>query len=252
MKKRAILPNIITGLNLLFGIFSLMLTFNEDYIPASICIFIAMICDLLDGQIARHQNATSQFGVEFDSLSDLVSFGIAPGMLAFSFYLHSFDELGVFIVSAYMLTCAIRLARFNVQTKPGAKKVFSGLPSPAAAGLVASSIVLVAQYESSIFMKLFPVTVLVASILMVSTIKYPVPIGFVYFIKNRVTGWPRIILLGILVVLLFTHTELFLNGVFTLYALFGLVRSILLARPQHIPLKAFIKSHKHRNRSQGE
>ena len=241
MNRNIILPNIITGLNFLFGIFALILIFNEDFIPASICIFISMICDLLDGQVARRNNATSHFGMEFDSLSDLVSFGIAPGMLLFAFHLHELNELGIFIVSVYILSCGIRLARFNVTAKPASKNVFSGLPSPAAAGLVCSSLILVTKYNSVFFLKLLPMTVLTAGILMISSVKYPVPVGFIYFMKNKITGLPRLAVLGLGAVLLFTRTEILLYAIFAIYVTFGITRAVLQYAPNRIPTKASLK-----------
>ncbi|RJP58001.1 MAG: CDP-diacylglycerol--serine O-phosphatidyltransferase [Candidatus Auribacter fodinae] len=226
MRKVVILPNIITAMNLLFGVFALMLIYNNDLFSAAICIFSAMLCDLMDGQVARRHNATSQFGLEFDSLSDLVSFGVAPSMLAFSFVLRDMNELGVFISAAYILACGLRLARFNVMAQSSGKKHFSGLPSPAAAGVVCSSFMLILRHDYSFAYKIFPLTVLLAGVLMVSSVKYPVPIGLILFLKNKMSPLPRLLVVSVFSVLVFTSTEIMLYAVFAGYVAFGLTRSI--------------------------
>ncbi len=230
--SKVLLPNIVTGCNLLFGIFSLMLVLNEDYVMASICIFIAMLFDFLDGQVARWQQATSQFGMEFDSLCDLVSFGIAPGMMAFAAYMRELDELGIFICCVYMLACGVRLAKFNVlASKSTGKKSFYGLPSPAAAGFVCSTFMMLNKFENPLMIKLFPISILGAGILMVSNIKYPVPMGFFFFLKNRITGLPRVALLGFFAFLFIRHAEILIYGIFSTYLVTGIVRSVLAAQP---------------------
>jgi len=247
MNRNVILPNVITGLNFLFGLFALMLIYNEEYVFAVICIFMSMLCDFLDGQVARRNNATSKFGFEFDSLSDLVSFGIAPGMLSYSYLLRDLDELGVIIASVYMLATGIRLAKFNTVAKSSGKKVFLGLPSPAAAGVVCSAFVFVNKYETVAFLKIFPVVVFATGLLMVTNIKYPVPVGFLYFLKNKIKGWPRIVFAGLVVLLLFNFTEIFLNSIFLVYVFFGLSRAIFSVIPYNAPVKAYISALKNKN-----
>lgn len=231
-RSRVLLPNIVTGCNLLFGIFALMLILSEDYPLACICIFIAMIFDFLDGQVARWQHATSQFGMEFDSLCDLVSFGIAPGMIGFAYYLRELDELGVFISALYMLACGVRLARFNVlASKSTGKKIFLGLPSPAAAGFICSSLLLLNKFDNVLLLKLFPVSMLSAGILMVSNVKYPVPLSFFFFLKNRITGLPRFAFLGVFAFLFVQHAEMLVYAGFSLYLVMGIVRTALARQP---------------------
>ncbi|MDX9702853.1 MAG: CDP-diacylglycerol--serine O-phosphatidyltransferase [Candidatus Auribacterota bacterium] len=224
--RRVILPNIVTGCNLLFGIFALMLVLTEDYAMACICIFIAMLFDFLDGQVARWQQATSQFGMEFDSLSDLVSFGIAPGLMGFAAYMREMDEIGVFICAVYMLACGIRLAKFNVlASKPTGKKIFYGLPSPAAAGFVCSTLLLLNKFDNALIVKLFPLSVLGAGILMVSNVKYPVPMSFLFFLKHRITGLPRVIFIGVFAFLFVSHAEILMYSVFSIYMITGIIRT---------------------------
>lgn len=241
MRKIVILPNAITAMNLLFGVFSLMFIYNDDHFAASICIFSAMLCDLMDGQVARYHNATSKFGLEFDSLSDLVSFGVAPGMLVFTYALKEMNELGIFIASAYILACGLRLARFNVSAQSSGKKSFSGLPSPAAAGVVCSTLMISLIDSTESFYKMLPFSVLLAGILMVSSVKYPVPVGLLIFLKNRIIGLYRILFLAVLMILLFRYTEVMLYITFVGYAAFGLARAILATSHTIAPVKSTLK-----------
>ena len=139
LEFRQIAPNMVTSGNLLCGLFSLMLAVEGRFVPAAWLIFFATLFDGLDGKVARSLGGGTQFGLEFDSLADLVSFGIAPGML---FYLVSFRGvlgiLGAAVSCFFVLCVALRLARFNVVHVPGP---FQGLPSPAG-GLFAASFVL--------------------------------------------------------------------------------------------------------------
>lgn len=239
MNRKTILPNIVTGLNFLFGIFSLMFILNEEYSYAVICVFVAMLCDFLDGQIARKNNATSDFGVQFDSMSDLVSFGIVPGILAFSFVLREMAELGVFISCVYMLSCGIRLAVFNVKTQTSSKKEFIGLPSPNAAGLVCSCIILIIKYDNPFLLRIFPIVVLGSAVLMLSKVKYPVPMNFIYFLRSKFTKWTRWGLVSAFVVLLYTNTEIVMSLGFVSYTIFGLTRSVFIKLSSRSPIKAF-------------
>jgi CDP-diacylglycerol--serine O-phosphatidyltransferase len=133
---RKIAPNMVTSGNLLCGMFSLMLAFHGRYVPAAWMIFCAVIFDGLDGKVARSLGGGSQFGLEYDSLADLVSFGVAPGMMMYMASLHAFGGIiGAIVACFYALCVALRLARFNVVHVPGP---FQGLPSPAGGLFVAS------------------------------------------------------------------------------------------------------------------
>ncbi len=110
-----IIPNLFTSGNLFCGIFSIISVLDEKYITAAISILVAMIFDTLDGKLARLTKTTSRFGVEYDSLSDLVSFGVAPGLLAYAWALRGFGRLGWVALFLFVVCGALRLARFNVQ-----------------------------------------------------------------------------------------------------------------------------------------
>ena len=133
-----LLPNLLTTLNLLAGFYSLVSVLEWRFTQAAWAILLALVFDNLDGRIARFTRSTSRFGAEYDSLADLVSFGIAPGILIYMWALQAFGKVGWLAAVLYVATAALRLARFNVQVIEGGR--FNGLPSPAAGGLIASTV----------------------------------------------------------------------------------------------------------------
>jgi CDP-diacylglycerol---serine O-phosphatidyltransferase len=173
-------PNLITSMGLMAGFFSICKSFDGDFQKAAWAIFVAGIFDGLDGRVARMTKTTSKFGVQYDSLSDLVSFGVAPSLLMYNFALrHSaYPGLGWGVALLFMVCGALRLARFNVQTATVDGRWFIGLSIPSAAGVVV--------FTSLFFMNLGFVTeagtasapnllmalTLLAGLLMVSTVRY--------------------------------------------------------------------------------
>ena len=137
-----ILPNLITASSLFAGFYSLVATLNGNYKTAAIWIFISAICDGLDGKVARMTGTTSKFGVEFDSLADLVAFGVTPAFLMYAWALKPFGRLGWVAAFLFLVCAALRLARFNVQVDTVESKRFIGLPTPASACMVASTVLL--------------------------------------------------------------------------------------------------------------
>lgn len=135
-KKIYLLPNLVTAANIFCGFFSMIQAFQGDYLKAAWLLVLAAIFDALDGRIARLAKATSEFGVQFDSLSDLTSFGMAPAMLIYLSELHGFGRLGIGTAFLFLICAALRLARFNIRTKICPKGYFEGAPSPIAAGTV--------------------------------------------------------------------------------------------------------------------
>ena len=134
-----VLPNLFTTANLFCGFYSIIYSIQKDFKSAAIAVVIAAIFDLLDGRLARLTHATSKFGAEYDSLCDLVSFGLAPSILMFQWALGPFERLGWVACFLYAACGALRLARFNVQVGVVEKNYFQGLPIPMAAGIVASA-----------------------------------------------------------------------------------------------------------------
>ncbi|MET0513786.1 MAG: CDP-diacylglycerol--serine O-phosphatidyltransferase [Nitrospiraceae bacterium] len=170
-----LIPNLCTTGNLFCGVFSILSVFNGNHLSAAIAILVAMIFDMLDGKLARLTNSTGQFGVEFDSLADVVSFGVAPGLLIYSFALNGQGMFGVAVMFAYVAMGAVRLARFNATVASSDSKYFTGLAIPAAAGVVASLVIFdlhITKMGSEVKPILILIITLGLAFLMVSTIKY--------------------------------------------------------------------------------
>jgi CDP-diacylglycerol--serine O-phosphatidyltransferase len=140
LRRRGIylLPNLFTTAALFAGFFSIVQSMNNKFEIAAVAIFIAMVLDGLDGRVARMTHTQSEFGAEYDSLSDMVSFGVAPSIIVYEWALKGLGKWGWFAAFIYCAGTALRLARFNTNIEVVDKKNFQGLPSPAAAALVAS------------------------------------------------------------------------------------------------------------------
>ncbi len=168
-----ILPNLITTGNLFFGFYSIILALSGHFEKAAYAIVGAAIFDLLDGRVARLTRSTSKFGAEYDSLCDLVSFGVAPAMLLYLWALEPFGRMGWIASFLFLTGGALRLARFNVQAHVVEKAYFQGLPIPMSAGIVASSVLafgdLNLQPKGSLVLLLM--TVLLGA-LMISSFRY--------------------------------------------------------------------------------
>lgn len=169
-----ILPNLITAGSLFAGFYSMVATLNGNYGTAAIWIFISAICDGLDGKVARLTGTTSQFGVEFDSLADLVAFGVTPGLMMYAWALKPFGRLGWLAAFLFVVCGALRLARFNVQVTTVESKRFVGLPIPAAASMVASTVLLFNHFGWPSSYKRLAILALIylLAFLMVSSVKY--------------------------------------------------------------------------------
>ena len=133
-----LLPTLFTIGNLLCGFTAIVMSFRGDLRRAAIFIIVAGVLDLLDGRIARMTGTTSEFGSEFDSLADIVSFGVSPAMLAYAWVLEPFGRVGWLVSFMFVVCAAMRLARYNIQAHPGEKRHFVGLSSPVAAGSMAA------------------------------------------------------------------------------------------------------------------
>lgn len=147
------IPNILTMLALCSGLTAFRFAFDEKWEPAVLCIVIAAVLDALDGRVARLLKQTSKFGAELDSLSDFFAFGVAPAMLLYLWTLHESGSVGWVIALFYCVCCALRLARFNTALEAPslplwAKNYFTGVPSPAAAGLVLLPVIVSFQTDA--------------------------------------------------------------------------------------------------------
>ncbi|MEZ5571983.1 MAG: CDP-diacylglycerol--serine O-phosphatidyltransferase [Halioglobus sp.] len=135
-----LLPNLFTTAALFAGFYAIIIAIRGDFENAAIAIFAAMVLDGLDGRIARLTNTSSKFGAEYDSLADMVSFGVAPALVVFSWALGDLGKFGWSAAFIYVACAALRLARFNTQIDTADKNYFTGLASPAAAAIIASTV----------------------------------------------------------------------------------------------------------------
>ncbi|MCF6245505.1 MAG: CDP-diacylglycerol--serine O-phosphatidyltransferase [Sulfurovum sp.] len=168
-----ILPNLFTASSIFVGVISIVKASQGHFIDASWLILLALVFDGLDGRVARMTNTTSQFGVEFDSLADIISFGIAPAMLLYFFIGHEFGKFGILVSALYVIFGAIRLARFNISTAKADPNVFIGLPIPTAAIFVSMWILLFNKYALEGYAFTLLLLSLVVAMLMVSNFRYP-------------------------------------------------------------------------------
>jgi CDP-diacylglycerol--serine O-phosphatidyltransferase len=169
-----VLPNLFTTGNLFCGFWAIISVFQEKFFYAAVAILLASAFDFLDGKVARLSGATSKFGVQYDSLADLVSFGIAPALLAFSWALRPYGRFGWLAAFLFVVCGALRLARFNVQSSSGEVKYFKGLPIPIAAMMIALTILLYIRLIETDWVKdiVILVMIYVLAFLMVSNIRY--------------------------------------------------------------------------------
>ncbi len=167
-------PNFFTAASIFSGFYSISLALQSSFESASWFIFLALIFDGLDGRVARLTNTATHFGVEFDSLADIVAFGVAPALLMYLYIGDEYGRIGIVASALFIIFGAVRLARFNVMTSRIEPSVFIGLPIPTAAIMIATAILLMERYEqiSHIHVLLLPLSVLL-SVLMVSNIRYP-------------------------------------------------------------------------------
>jgi CDP-diacylglycerol--serine O-phosphatidyltransferase len=237
-RRRSIflLPSLLTTGNLFCGFLAVVWTAEGRYDHAALAILAGIVLDVLDGRIARLMQATSQFGVEFDSLADVVSFCVAPAFLLYAVALSRLGRaawLGAFL---FVICGALRLARFNVHTGTIDRRFFIGLPTPAAAGLASATVLLFGGAELPRW-GLFAIsaaTYLVA-LLMVSTVRYW-SFKELAFAQRHPLETLLVVVLGIMIIA--THHQLFLFVLFAVYVLSGPVRYVLVGRREAPALAA--------------
>ncbi|AJC91274.1 phosphatidylserine synthase [Campylobacter subantarcticus LMG 24377] len=218
-----ILPNLFTAASIFLGIISVIASINQNFDKALIYIILSLICDGLDGRVARATNSTSKFGVEFDSLADLIAFGVAPAILFYMSIGYEYGRFGSLIAGLFVVFGAIRLARFNVTTGTYEPSVFIGLPIPTAAVVSALWVGAYLYYDFLHNFSLMIVCIqILLAFLMVSNIRYP---SFKKIDLKRANVLKVLILLVILFSMLYLY---FLESaliVASLYVCYGLVRS---------------------------
>lgn len=171
-----VVPAAITSLGLLSGFYAIISAVNSHFELAALMIIVAFCCDGLDGRVARASRTSSQFGIEYDSLSDVVAFGTAPASLIYMFGLEPLGNLGWIVSGAYVVCAALRLARFNVQVGGVDKRRFVGLPVPGAAAMIAGLVLAYSYFEMNSARLLSTVAApltLVLAFLMISRVPYP-------------------------------------------------------------------------------
>ncbi|WP_205342934.1 CDP-diacylglycerol--serine O-phosphatidyltransferase [Denitrificimonas caeni] len=235
-----LLPNLFTTANLFAGFYSIICAINGNFYVAAATVFVAMVLDGLDGRVARLTNTQSAFGAEYDSLSDMVAFGLAPAIIAYQWALSELGNVGLTIAFIYVACAALRLARFNTQIGIVDKRWFIGLASPAAAGLVAGMVWAIWAFSDEgvggadlpfAVIILFAILVALAGLLMVSNIKY-------YSFKDLdLKG--RVPFVAILVVVLvfavvFSDPPRILLLMFLVYAASGPVQYMLRLRKRQV------------------
>lgn len=221
-------PNLITTLSLLSGFFSILSSTQGEFYKASLAIFLSAILDGADGRVARMLNAQSPFGEQYDSLADLLAFGVAPAILIYSFALQPLGRVGIGCAFIFTACAAFRLARFNVQIGEVDKKYFVGLASPLAAILVTSSVMVaidhnqwIGQY-AGLVMVIAAIWVVICGLLMVSNIKY---YSFKEFDKKKVPFVALII--GVLVMAIVLYDiPVGILAIGIIYALSGIFTTI--------------------------
>src|SRR6266705_4145025 len=230
LRRRGIylLPNAFTTAALFGGFYAIVMAMNGRFDHAAIAIFVAMVLDGLDGRVARLTKTQSAFGAEYDSLSDMVSFGAAPALVVYEWALRSMGKLGWIAAFVYVAGAALRLARFNTMLDVADKRYFQGLPSPAAAALVAGFVWVIEDYAidpDSVRWYAWFVTVF-AGLTMVSNLKY---YSFKTINLRRSVPFVVVFLIALFFVLVSVQPAIVLFAAFVAYALSGYLWSAWVA-----------------------
>ena len=233
-----IIPSLFTCGNMSFGIVSIFASFDGDFILAAWFLIGALACDIIDGRIARMTKTTSEFGMQLDSLSDMVSFGTAPAVMMYMLILNTMGKIGIAIAVLFVLCSALRLARFNVLAQSGeVHKHFVGLPTPASAGVIISFVLsyeLLGPEEYALnfktipvlitlmptFFKVMPIVIVVLSFLMVSNIPY---MSFKKLKMSRVKTIELFALVLVIIILVIVYPQNIIFIIFSVYSASGLL-----------------------------
>lgn len=227
-RHRAIylLPNAFTTAALFAGFFAIVKAMSAEFDVAAVAIFCAMVLDGMDGRVARMTNTQSAFGEQFDSLSDMVSFGVAPALVVFEWQLHSLGSgrVGLIVAFIYCACAAMRLARFNINTDVIDKRYFQGLPSPSAAALMAGMVWLVNENKVHIDPSILPYVAigmtLFAGLSMITNVRFWS--GKAVGIQHSVPFFKLLIFMAVMLAII-AWPPFTLFGLFVAYALSGYV-----------------------------
>ena len=233
-----LLPNLFTTAALFAGFYAIVAAMNSHFEAAAVAVFIAMLLDGIDGRVARLTNTQTDFGAEFDSLADMVSFGLAPALVMYQWALSDLGKLGWLAAFIYTAGAALRLARFNTQVGIADKRYFQGLPSPSAAAIVAGMVwsgeEVFELAGKSVEELAFVLTVL-AGLLMVSNIRYHSFKGINF--KERVP-FVAMLLAVLVIVVVSSNPPVMLFGGFMIYAISGPVLTLVYLRRRRAERKA--------------
>jgi len=213
VKLNYLLPNLFTAASIFVAVVSIINSIHGNFERASWFIILSLILDGLDGKVARLTKGESKFGVEFDSLADIVAFGVAPAILIYQQIATNYGKLGVLIIALYVVFGAIRLARFNVTTKKIDPNIFIGLPIPAAALFLVSLSQIDYKYHANFLEPIILIFTLFVAILMVSNFRY---------LAFKKVSFDKRISFKVLILLVLTASLLYLMPIETL-ALFFII-----------------------------
>jgi len=234
-----LLPNLFTTAALFSGFYAILAAINGRFEHAAIAIFVAMVLDGLDGRVARMTNTQTAFGVEYDSLSDMLAFGLAPSIVVYVWSLNGMGKLGWLAAFIYTAGAALRLARFNTQVGKADKRFFQGLPSPAAAAVIAGSVWVAVDHgiAGSDVSYLILVVTGVTGLLMVSNFRYN---SFKEVdIRGKVPFFSIVVIMLVLAVVI-VQPPLVLFLMFLLYAVSGPVLTLFHLRRRRAERKAAV------------
>ena len=229
MIDKHLIPNTATASNLLFGMCSILSTFEGNFFLSGVFILLALVADGMDGRLARHFGVSSEFGKEMDSLCDLGSFGIAPAILAYAFCLNHYGKLGWAVAIIFALCGMWRLARFNVNTTV-VHGFFMGLAIPAGGCIIATTTILFLEIgiDPSSYGFVYPISMLVVAYLMVSHVHYPDFKGT----GEKIFLISKVFAAGMFLAIVYAGYssgaiwQSMLAGIFSTYAIAGIVNSL--------------------------
>ena len=241
-----LLPNLFTIASIFSGLISIAFTLKGNYEVAACAIFFSMVMDALDGKVARLTNTMTDFGAQFDSMADMVSFAVAPAVVAYSWGLANLGKFGWTVCFIYVTAVALRLARFNTQLNSGDKKHFQGLPCPSAAAIIVSLVWLFYEHELSgrfeyLILSSF---MIVVAVLMVSGVRYR---SFKDIELKQGVNFLMISLIALVFALIYVEPEKILFVAFCGYVFSGPAETVLGLRRNRRRLKN--SSHKADNKS---
>jgi len=226
-KGMYLLPNFLTSLSLLSGFYAIIAAMDRRFTYAAIAIFISAIFDMLDGRVARMTNSSSRFGVEYDSLSDVIAFGVAPAVLAYLWALKSYGKFGWLAAFLFMACGALRLARVHIPVATGQKKHFLGLPIPAGAATIAGIVLFYSWigYKGGLKTVVMPIVIYCLALLMVSKFRY-ISFKDMGFVRAR----PFMSTVGVILLLVIVLTEPYLTlfVATSAYAISGPIYTLIL------------------------